>query len=83
VLAGNPADDDKPRFIFRPGRDLQQIRVFPEQLRIGEVDAVLAEVSRAFLWVELESHNGIENILFLEANKPAIWQKAPEIQLVK
>ena len=80
MLAGNPTDDDKSRFVFRPCRNLQQIRVFPEQLRIGEVDAVLIEVSHAFLWVELECHNGIENIPFLEERKYVIYRICLEIR---
>jgi hypothetical protein len=83
VLTRNPADDDKSRFILDPRRDLQQIRVFPKSLHVIEVDAVLGEVSHAFLWVELESHNGIENIPFWEQNKAPIWRQSTEIQLLK
>jgi hypothetical protein len=72
VPASNPANDDKSRFVLDPHRNLQQIRVFPKSLRSIEVDAVFVEVSRAFLWVELESHNGIENIPFWEPNTASI-----------
>jgi len=76
VLASNLADDDEPGVILDPRRDLQQIRVFPESLRVDEVNAMLGEVSRAFPWAELESHNGIENIPFWEQYKASIWQKS-------
>ena len=75
MLPVNTPDYQKPRFINRQRRNLDQIGIIPERLRIDEIHTVLFTVRTALALVKLERRHGIENIPLLSLAQPAVGPK--------
>ena len=71
MLPVDTPNHQKPRFINRYSRDLDQVRVVPDRLRLDEVDPVLFVVRTTFSLVKLKRQYGIKTIpLLLRSQLP-------------
>jgi len=48
------ADQHVPRLTLRPSGHKKSVGIFPKCLRFEKVDAMLLQVCRALVWIELE-----------------------------
>ena len=64
------ANHHKSLFIFSSCGDLDALEVFPQGLRLNEVNAVFLQISLALGLIEVEFHIGIINIPIGDLSSP-------------
>jgi hypothetical protein len=68
------AHDEEPRFVLCARRDLEEVWIVLDRLRLVEIDSVFLPVRCAFTLVELKREHGIKTVPICLSGQTARWR---------